>query len=64
MSLALLIPLPLKLVVDSALGRAYPGGKRDDDSHAWVMNLSSRIGLGATEAERADIRFRKRYGIG
>ncbi len=50
-------------VVDAALGRAYPGGQRDEAAHAWVMDLGSRIGLDPTEAERADIRFRKRYGI-
>ncbi len=49
--------------IDNALGSAYPGGRRNDDQHAWVMNLATRIGLAATDAERTDIRFRKRYGI-
>lgn len=50
-------------LVDHALGRAYPGGQRDQETHDEVMAMARRIGLDATEAERVDIRFRKRYGL-
>lgn len=50
-------------LVDSALGAAYPGGQRNAQAHAEVMAMANRIGLTATEAERVDIRFRKRYGL-
>lgn len=50
-------------LVDQALGRAYATGQRDDSVHAEAMAMASRIGLDATEAERVDIRFRKRYGL-
>lgn len=50
-------------MVDQALGRAYPGGKRDEQAHAEVMAMATRLGMDATEAERVDIRFRKRYGL-
>lgn len=50
-------------LVDHALGSAYPGGQRNAEAHAEVMAMAARIGLDATEAERVDIRFRKRYGL-
>ena len=50
-------------LVDQALMRAYPGGQRDPALHAEVMALAGRLGLDSTTAERADIRFRKRYGL-
>ena len=50
-------------LVDQALGRAYPGGRRDDQIHAEVMAMAGRLGMDPTEAERVDIRFRKRYGL-
>lgn len=50
-------------VVDNALGRAYAGGQRDEQQHAWVMELAQRIGLATVEAQGADIRFRRRYGL-
>lgn len=50
-------------LVDQALSRAYPGGQRDQALHAEVMSMAQRIGLDATDAERVDIRFRKRYGL-
>jgi tellurite resistance protein len=50
-------------LVDHSLGRAYPGGQRDQETHDEVMAMAQRIGLDATEAERVDIRFRKRYGL-
>lgn len=50
-------------LVDHALGRAYPGGQRNPAAHAEVMAMAARVGLDATEAERVDIRFRKRYGL-
>jgi hypothetical protein len=50
-------------VVDQALGRAYPDGRRDPAAHADVMALARRIGLEDEQAERVDIRFRKRYGL-
>lgn len=50
-------------LVDQALNGAYAGGQRNDAVHAEVMAMASRIGLDASEAERVDIRFRKRYGL-
>lgn len=50
-------------LVDLALGAAYPGGQRNPQAHAEVMAMAARIGLDATESERVDIRFRKRYGL-
>ena len=50
-------------LVDHALGGAYPGGQRNPAVHAEVMAMANRIGLDANEAERVDIRFRKRYGL-
>ena len=50
-------------LVDQALGRAYPGGRRDEQAHAEVMAMAGRLGMDPTEAERVDIRFRKRYGL-
>jgi tellurite resistance protein len=50
-------------LVDQALMSAYPGGQRDPNAHAHAMSLAARLGLDSTAAERADIRFRKRYGL-
>lgn len=50
-------------VLDQALGRAYAGGRRDPEAHAEAMELARRLGIDSTEAERADIRLRKRYGL-
>ncbi|MEM9488606.1 MAG: hypothetical protein AAGC55_05650 [Myxococcota bacterium] len=50
-------------LVDQALGRAYPGGRRDEQAHAEVMAMAVRLGMDPNEAERVDIRFRKRYGL-
>jgi tellurite resistance protein len=48
---------------DQALARAYATGQRDPAAHAEAMELARRLGIDATLAERADIRFRKRYGL-
>jgi tellurite resistance protein len=50
-------------LLDQALGRAYAGGRRDAAAHAEAMEFARRLGLDATAAERADIRFRKRHGL-
>lgn len=50
-------------LLDQALARAYATGRRDDAAHAEAMQLASRLGMDATSAERADIRFRKRHGL-
>jgi uncharacterized tellurite resistance protein B-like protein len=50
-------------LVDQALARAYAAGRRDDAAHAHAMELARRLGMDATTAERADIRFRKRNGL-
>ncbi|MCP4444464.1 MAG: TerB family tellurite resistance protein [Myxococcales bacterium] len=49
--------------VDNMLSHVYQTGKRDDATYSWVMDFADRIGLEKTEAERADIRYRKRYGL-
>ena len=50
-------------LLDQALGRAYAGGTRNAEAQAEAMAMAGRLGLDATEAERADIRFRKRNGL-
>ena len=50
-------------LVDQALGRAYSGGRRDPAIHDEVMGMARRLGMDPNEAERVDIRFRKRYGL-
>ena len=50
-------------LLDQALARAYAGGRRDPAAHAEAMEFARRLGLDDTAAERADIRFRKRYGL-
>lgn len=50
-------------LLDQALARAYASGQRDPAAHAEAMELARRLGIDATLAERADIRFRKRYGL-
>jgi tellurite resistance protein len=49
--------------VDNMLGHVYKTGQRDEATYLWVMDFAARIGLDSTEAERADIRYRKRYGL-
>lgn len=49
-------------VFEAALPSAYPGGKRDEEAWKAVSELATAIGLEATDAERADIRYRKRIG--
>lgn len=50
-------------LLDQALAQVYAGGRRDEAAHRAVMELARRIGLGAEEAERVDIRYRKRNGV-
>lgn len=50
-------------LVDKALGRVYASGSRDAAALSKVMALAKTIGLDATAAERADVRYRKRHGI-
>ncbi|WP_045119625.1 TerB family tellurite resistance protein [Haliangium ochraceum] len=50
-------------LLDQSLQRAYASGQRDAAVHAEAMAMAQRLGIDATEAERADIRFRKRYGL-
>jgi uncharacterized tellurite resistance protein B-like protein len=50
-------------LLDQALAQAYAGGRRDAAAHAEAMELARRLGFDATAAERADIRFRKRFGL-
>lgn len=50
-------------LLDQALARAYSGGRLDAAAHAEAMEFARRLGLDATTAERADIRFRKRNGL-
>lgn len=50
-------------LLDQALGGVYAGGQRNAELHAEAMAMAERMGLDRTEAERADIRFRKRYGL-
>lgn len=48
---------------EQALDAAYPDGERDESAHEDALALAGRIGLTAEEAERADIRYRKRQGL-
>jgi uncharacterized tellurite resistance protein B-like protein len=50
-------------LVDQALAQVYAGGRRDEAAYREVMELARRLGLGAEEAERVDIRYRKRNGV-
>lgn len=50
-------------LVDQALGQVYAGGQRNEQAHAEVMAMAGRLGMDPTEAEKVDIRFRKRYGL-
>lgn len=50
-------------LLDQSLARAYAHGKRDGAAHAEAMALAQRLGMDATAAERADIRYRKRNGL-
>jgi tellurite resistance protein len=50
-------------LLDQALGQVYAGGQRNAEAHAEAMAMAGRLGIDPTEAERADIRFRKRHGL-
>ena len=50
-------------VIDQAMDSAYPGGKLDEGAKAEVMNFADVIGLERSEAERVEIRYRKRNGL-
>jgi len=50
-------------MVDQALAAAYPGGQRDPEAHAQAMDLARRLGVDPADAERVDIRYRKRMGL-
>jgi hypothetical protein len=50
-------------VVDQAMENVYPGGQIDKNAQTEVYQFAERIGLGRNEAERVEIRYRKRNGL-
>ena len=50
-------------VVDKAIEAAYAGGEADAEARKEITDLAARIGLAPEEAERAEVRYRKRLGI-
>ncbi len=52
-----------RYVIDQGLEEAYPDGKPDEAGRAEVMRFAEQIGLPAEEAERVEIRYRKRNGL-
>ncbi len=50
-------------LVDQALDAAIAGGSVDDGKRKEALDLAARIGIDPTEAQRAEIRWRKRHGI-
>lgn len=52
-----------EFAVDRALTTAYAGGKRDDLEYASARSLATKLGMTRGDADRMDIRARKRLGI-
>ena len=50
-------------LVDQALEPAYSAGQRDEGKRAAALQFAQRIGLPDEQAERVDIRLRKRLGL-
>jgi len=50
-------------LVDQALERAFAGGQRDEGAFGEAMGLAEKIGLAREDAERVEIRYRKRHGL-
>jgi uncharacterized tellurite resistance protein B-like protein len=53
----------VKFVVDQAVENAYPDGKLDTAAQAEVYLYAEQLGLDRGEAERVEIRYRKRNGL-
>lgn len=52
-----------KFVLDQAMDGVYAGGKLDQSAQAEAYRLAEQIGLERAEAERVEIRYRKRNGL-
>lgn len=52
-----------KFVIDQAMDSVYPDGKLDASAQAEVRGYAQQIGLDPAEAERVEIRYRKRNGL-
>ncbi|MEO1170760.1 MAG: hypothetical protein AAFX94_01750 [Myxococcota bacterium] len=52
-----------EFAVDRALTTAYAGGERDDLEYASARSLATKLGLSRAEADRLDVRARKRLAI-
>jgi uncharacterized tellurite resistance protein B-like protein len=55
--------LAVTYLLDEAFANAYPGGRRDAEAHGEAMAYAEGMGVDAADAQRADIRYRKRNGI-
>ncbi|MEM6729988.1 MAG: TerB family tellurite resistance protein [Myxococcota bacterium] len=51
-----------EFAVDRALELAYPAGEKDGLQYASARSLATKLGVTRSEAERMDIRVRKRLG--
>ncbi len=52
-----------KFVIDQAMDGVYPDGKFDKSAQTEAYSLAEQIGLDRAEAERVEIRYRKRNGL-
>ncbi|MBW1806846.1 MAG: TerB family tellurite resistance protein [Deltaproteobacteria bacterium] len=52
-----------QFVIDQALDHVYPDGKLDSAAQSEVFQFAQGIGLERSEAERVEIRYRKRNGL-
>jgi len=52
-----------RFVIDQAMEGVYPGGVVDEGAKAEVYHFAERIGLDRNEAERVEIRYRKRNNM-
>ena len=52
-----------KFVIDQAMDSVYPDGKLDSSAKNEVFQFADKIGLDRGEAERVEIRYRKRNGL-
>ncbi len=52
-----------EFAVDRALELAYPNAEREDLQYASARSLATKLGVARADAERMDIRVRKRLGV-
>lgn len=52
-----------EFAVDRALELAYPDAEREDLQYASARSLATKLGVSRADAERMDIRVRKRLGV-